>query len=64
MPKIKIRHMIGIIRYPLVAAVMVAQGKTFEHDANDRHANSDDVGNGPHLAPRHHLPGSGNRGVH
>src|SRR5262249_10313551 len=36
----------------------------FEYDANDRHAHSHDVGNGPHLAPRHHLPASGNRGVH
>src|SRR5262249_12696973 len=37
---------------------------TVEHDANDRHARSDDVGNGPHLAPRHHLPASGNRRIY
>jgi hypothetical protein len=35
------------------------QGGTLEHDANERHANGDDVGNGPHLGPRHQLPGLG-----
>src|SRR6516165_1917571 len=35
--------MIGIMRYPLRTIAQAGSGKAFDHDANDRHANSDDV---------------------
>ena len=38
--------------------------KRFEHDADDRYADRNDVGNGPPLAPHHHFPRSWDRGLY
>jgi hypothetical protein len=58
------RHMIEIMRYGFVHDYETESGETFEHDANDRHAVGNDVGNGPDLGARHYLLGSRHRGVH
>ena len=35
-----------------------------EHDANNRHADGNDMGHGPRLAPRHRVPAARNSGVY